>query len=80
MAEAVSREVQLVRRSGDGGKLHEVKKHLAKGSGILEECRCVLGFWGLMHFVEKVKYLTWLSNSLQFDTLIFYFTRLLKKK
>lgn len=47
MTEAVGRGVQLLRISGDYGKLHEVKKCVAKGSGAFGRVQmCVWWFWG----------------------------------
>lgn len=65
MTEAVGRGMQLVRISGDYGKLPEVKKHVAKGSGdfgSVQMCECG-GSGGFLQFVEKVKYLRWFSTS-----------------
>lgn len=58
--------MQLVRISGDYGKLREVKKHVAKGSGDfgrVQMCECG-GSGGCLNFVEKIKYLTGFPNSL----------------
>lgn len=65
MAEAVGREMQMVRINGGCREFHGVKNHAATDSGDLGRVQmCESGAsGGFLQFVAKFTYFTWFSSS-----------------